>query len=655
MVSIAHQPKSVNHSRCANVPPRVYDLCHSNKNVTSELEEHPTESPGHIAHKLFQHDEAIKEDIAGPIKDVGDKDDALERAYECGIWGSSRPSDLFLKIYHDALCTLEKNPLAGVVSPSLMGSRGVVPLTIIAPLPDLCRHISNCIVRAEKEIFLGTNFWIYSDASTLVTDAFRELSRRAGERGEKVVVKMLYDRGNLKQASLGNREYSKPMMSDSVKVYDNHQRVSAKEYTSAKVQLPPPEEIPNIDLELINYHRPMLGTFHCKFVIFDRRVALLQSSNIQDNDNLEMMIRVEGPVVDSFYDMALISWHKSLNPPLPMLGSPASEATIPSFSREQSYTGSETEQTGPLPEHTTKDPHYDPDISSEAKRVNGTVEPRPGETRTQAVTRHLNTTIQPNTTGDAPDSDQDIPMRPYVQHKLHDPFPMAMVNREPWGAPNHSSVHTPQNAAFISAISNARRSIFIQTPNMNAEPILDPLLDAVRRGVIVTAYLCLGYNDAGELLPFQNGTNEMIANRLYKSLATDEERSRLRIHYYIGKDQTKPIHNSFKSRSCHVKLMIIDEKVAIQGNGNLDTQSFYHSQEINLLLDSPLICRDWLDQINRNQNTATYGLVSAEDGCWHDPVTGELPKNSVGMNPGRFSWAKGVIGAIKRVQGAGGF
>lgn len=101
MVSIAHQPKSVNHSRCANVPPRVYDLCHSNKNVTSELEEHPTESPGHIAHKLFQHDEAIKEDIAGPIKDVGDKDDALERAYECGIWGSSRPSDLFLKVGYD--------------------------------------------------------------------------------------------------------------------------------------------------------------------------------------------------------------------------------------------------------------------------------------------------------------------------------------------------------------------------------------------------------------------------------------------------------------------------------------------------------------------------------------------------------------------------
>lgn len=100
---------------------------------------------------------------------------------------------------------------------------------------------------------------------------------------------------------------------------------------------------------------------------------------------------------------------------------------------------------------------------------------------------------------------------------------------------------------------------------MNAEPLLEPILNAVRRGVIVTCYLCLGYNDAGELLPFQNGTNEMIANRLYKSLESEKEKAGLQIFYYVGKDQTKPIHNSFKKRSCHIKLMIVDEQIAIQG------------------------------------------------------------------------------------------
>lgn len=100
---------------------------------------------------------------------------------------------------------------------------------------------------------------------------------------------------------------------------------------------------------------------------------------------------------------------------------------------------------------------------------------------------------------------------------------------------------------------------------MNAEPLMNPLLEAVRRGVVVTCYLCLGYNDAGELLPFQNGTNEMIAHRLYTTLRTDEEKSRLHIFNYVGKDQTKPLHNRFKERSCHIKLMIIDESVGIQG------------------------------------------------------------------------------------------
>jgi hypothetical protein len=119
--------------------------------------------------------------------------------------------------------------------------------------------------------------------------------------------------------------------------------------------------------------------------------------------------------------------------------------------------------------------------------------------------------------------------------------------------------------------------------------------------------------------------------------------------------------------------MIVDEQIAIQGesghvselsnllkllfigNGNLDTQSFFHSQEINVLLDSQLICKQWLSVIHRNQNTAKYGAASSKDGCWHDSETDEIPPGSVGTDPGRFSWAKGVVGTVKRVRGIGGF
>jgi hypothetical protein len=56
-------------------------------------------------------------------------------------------------------------------------------------------------------------------------------------------------------------------------------------------------------------------------MIVDRKMALLNSNNIQDRPNMEMMIHLEGPIVDSLYDTALISWFRPMHPPLPLLDS----------------------------------------------------------------------------------------------------------------------------------------------------------------------------------------------------------------------------------------------------------------------------------------------------------------------------------------------
>lgn len=367
--------------------------------------------------------------------------------------------------------------MVGMTSPPLMGSYGVVPLSIIAPLPDICRHMSNCIARAQKEVFLATNYWQSSDASTLITNALKELSRRAGERGEKAIVKIIYDRGKAKQ------------------VIDNHQIVGVDEYTGKNVRLPHPDELPHVDLQVVNYHRPVFGTFHSKYMVVDRKIAILSSNNIQDNDNLEMMTHIEGPIVDSFYDMSLCSWYKELTPPLPCLNTPAAQGGLPSYEHrnhgdasapmnipkagagnagqgtgttqlhphlasgerigspspinprtQQSATGQDqlSARTGALnldqeqgvaaagtsaepnlnlpgrenigksnmsstgsgdlgkvanvvhesnkanlPEHTEKDPNYDPDIPAEIARAQSVLLPRGSERRIDAITRHL--------------------------------------------------------------------------------------------------------------------------------------------------------------------------------------------------------------------------------------------------------------------------
>lgn len=139
---------------------------------------------------------------------------------------------------------------------------------IYGSVPDICRHMANLIVRAEHDVFLATNYWISSYGSALIANALRELSRRAGETSSRRVVKVMYDRGNVKQ------------------IFDNHQPVGPAEWTSDVIKLPKPEDIPNLDLEIVNYHRPMLGTFHAKFMVVDRRIALVQSNNIQVSPNL---------------------------------------------------------------------------------------------------------------------------------------------------------------------------------------------------------------------------------------------------------------------------------------------------------------------------------------------------------------------------------
>ncbi|KAK5462349.1 hypothetical protein LTR20_006299 [Exophiala xenobiotica] len=649
------------------IPKKVYELCQSGASVSSELAKDPTLSPHEAAKKLF-HVDSGDEKVSKKVTLGEERDEDLEQARACGNWGTAQPSKLFLRIFHDVLCTLERNPLVGVCSPSLLGSNGVCPLTIMAPIPDICRHMSNVIARAEHEVYLATNFWMHSEPTMLITNALRELSRKAVATDRRVVVKIIYDRGSPKQ------------------FIHNHLVVKPETYADPEgpIRMPHPDELPNVDLEVVNYHQPVFGTFHCKYVVVDRSIAIIQSNNIQDNDNLEMMTHWEGPIVDSFYDMALISWHNALKPPLPLLNRPAAGQPMPTFHdethatlfdengklvpvyhatdaipdghenlRELADVASQTE----MPMHTSQDPHYDPDIRSEVMRAASAMKPRQGERRIDAVTRLLNTTIQPDTKASAPDIEPADAMTPYIPIPKHDPVPVAMVCREPWGKPTKSSLYTPQNEAFASALRHAEKSVFIQTPDLNAEDLLPEIVKACRRGVYVAYYYCLGYNDAGELLPGQGGHNEMIAHQLYEKVGPEHAQN-LDVYAYVAKDQVHPIHNKFKKRSCHIKVMVVDGHIGIQGNGNQDTQSWYHSQEINIMCDSELIVGKWMEGLMQNENTHIYGKVEnqgPDSGCWKDPQTGKQAEGAIGVDPGKFAWAKGVIGAVQRVRGAGGF
>lgn len=48
------------------------------------------------------------------------------------------------QMYSDVLTCLTRDPLAGNVSPALIGASGTIPLSIISTIPDIMQHYKDC-------------------------------------------------------------------------------------------------------------------------------------------------------------------------------------------------------------------------------------------------------------------------------------------------------------------------------------------------------------------------------------------------------------------------------------------------------------------------------------------------------------------------------
>ena len=91
-----------------------------------------------------------------------------------------------------------------------------------------------------------------------------------------------------------------------------------------------------------------------------------------------------------------------------------------------------------------------------------------------------------------------------------------------------------------------------QTPTFNASPVIPAIIDACRRGVECTLYLDLGkpaeqvmwtsadahdelcregFNDLGEMIPFQGGTNEQVVHSMYTTLNRDGKADNLHVFW----------------------------------------------------------------------------------------------------------------------------
>jgi hypothetical protein len=86
--------------RIAMISDKVYKLCTSPESVSSLLAQDPSLTPGEAWKKLYGHHAAGEKgskSIAREHRDTITPED-LKRAAECGKWGPTQPSELFLRV-----------------------------------------------------------------------------------------------------------------------------------------------------------------------------------------------------------------------------------------------------------------------------------------------------------------------------------------------------------------------------------------------------------------------------------------------------------------------------------------------------------------------------------------------------------------------------
>ncbi|KAF7197765.1 hypothetical protein HII31_00854 [Pseudocercospora fuligena] len=153
---------------------------------------------------------------------------------------------------------------------------------------------------------------------------------------------------------------------------------------------------------------------------------------------------------------------------------------------------------------------------------------------------------------------------------------------------------TKLNLKLLDLVANAKESIYIQTPNVTCPPVLDALLDALRRGVdirIVTSERLMIL----EQLVTAGTTTDRCMRRLvrqYKQLAQsgpDEEAGliklgKLHVSYYVPREN--PGDSGSEPVQSHLKLTVVDGSAIVFGSGNMDRASWYTSQELGLVFYS---------------------------------------------------------------------
>ncbi|KAF3910712.1 hypothetical protein ABW21_db0208210 [Orbilia brochopaga] len=167
-------------------------------------------------------------------------------------------------------------------------------------------------------------------------------------------------------------------------------------------------------------------------------------------------------------------------------------------------------------------------------------------------------------------------------------------------APENEATYlgNPQNSFVMAAIDNAEESIYLHTPNVTAQPIIEALIRAVKRGVVVEVVTSMEMMKWEQLVTAGTTTEKCLAKMALEVIKFREATPAhaittggLFIYQYNAtkRPQLPPFvkhpennHSLTWYDKSHVKCLIADEQVVMLGSGNADRASWVTSQEVNV-------------------------------------------------------------------------
>ncbi|KAH8147956.1 uncharacterized protein LAJ45_08057 [Morchella importuna] len=394
--------------------------------------------------------------------------------------------------------------------------------------------LSSIIASATTEVLFVTCFWAASESRAVFADALRTLSDTALAKGKgRIRVRIGFSSSGLLQKL---RHPSTP---------------KGKEYppsTWASMGLPDPRELEGLDMAVKSIFYLPFSVLHGKFCIVDRKVLVLPSANISYEVWGESATIFEGAVVDTFLQFWRGVWG---------IG-------------EEARIEDDEEEDLLLMGDSYKGRHGIEDLTPIAAPV------RMHEFSTNPALTHPTLFLpQP--------------------HHRHPRFPAPISHFLPAPPAHKDPMGTPQNAFLLLAVAKAQKSIYIQTPNLTSQPLIDALAAAVRRGVVVELVTCRRMMTLEQVVTTAGaGITEWCVRRLVKRVVANAlpEGKRgagggggrgLWVWYYTG--AAKEVGGGGlmdRAVKSHVKAMIIDGRITVVGSANADRASWYTSQEVNV-------------------------------------------------------------------------